>query len=463
MPDIGSQVYGSYPELAQLLESHRVKKTPTIFTFAGGSLGPSPLSSLDRGTHIIDILNTLEPDVMTLTKREFSYFEDELTLRSYEAAFPIVSSNLYDPLIKSNLDGILTSLVVEKDNVKVGFISILDEEVVEEYLLKRVNVTDPKQVIQNQIASLKQQGVDLVVLVYAKERAYYQTLISEHQIDFALQVLSSNAINQGQIAAANVFAISSKEPIKVLNLNWFANSIEKNLQIASEQLVSTPVETSSATSLLVNEYNQRLNRLLDQKIGMAGSELNTLKSLVRTQEMAFGNFVADAIRQHGKTEIGLINSGGIRGNKIYAEGNEITLRDIATEMPFRGHIAILSMTGEQLKQALENSVSEVELEEGRFLQVSGISFTYTTNRPPGERIKSLLVDGQEYDPQKTYTVATSDYIAKGGDGFDVFLNAQHVNQNTQKSPIISYVVTRVIQQQQTISPKIESRIMRVAK
>ena len=159
----------------------------------------------------------------------------------------------------------------------------------------------------------------------------------------------------------------------------------------------------------------------------------------------------------------MINSGGIRGNKRYSKGDEITLRDIATEIPFRGNIAILSVTGEQLKQALENSVSMVEFEEGRFLQVSGISFTYTTSKPKGKRIKSLLVDGNEYDPQTTYTIATSDYIANGGDGYEVFLNAKQVNQNTQEFPIISHVITRMIQQQQTISPRIESRIMRVAK
>jgi 2',3'-cyclic-nucleotide 2'-phosphodiesterase (5'-nucleotidase family) len=69
MPDIGSQTYGTFSDLAGLLEKIRAENTPTIFTFAGGSLGPSPMSSLDRGSHIIDILNTLEPDLMTLTKR----------------------------------------------------------------------------------------------------------------------------------------------------------------------------------------------------------------------------------------------------------------------------------------------------------------------------------------------------------------------------------------------------------
>ena len=87
MPEITSSNGMTYAKLASLLALARQEDEYTVFVFGGGSLGPSPLSSLDRGSHIIDILNTLEPDMMAISKREFSYYEDELTLRSYEAAF----------------------------------------------------------------------------------------------------------------------------------------------------------------------------------------------------------------------------------------------------------------------------------------------------------------------------------------------------------------------------------------
>jgi 5'-nucleotidase/UDP-sugar diphosphatase len=459
MPDIGIHTYGTYTGLAGLLEKLRAEDTPSIFTFAGGSLGPSPLSSLDKGSHIIDILNTLEPDLMTLTKREFIYLEDELTLRSNEAAFPLVSSNLYDPLINSNLEGILTSLIVEKDNVKVGFISILDEEVVEEYLLKRVSVFEPRQIIQQQITALKQKGAELVILVYAKERDYYQTLISENQIDFALRVhyvVEKNGPNK-------VFSIASKEPFMLLRISWQTNGLSKNLTIDTPKIYHSDESDKSTTGLLVEEYNQRLNRLLSQKIGLFGSELQTFKILVRTQEMPFGNFIADALKHYAKTDIGLINGGVIRGDKSYTKGSVITRRDIATELPFRNHVAVFSVTGEQLRKALENSVSQVEIVEGGFLQVSGLSFTYSIEKPANERVQTIHVNGQELDPKKKYSVATSDYLANGGDGYTVFLNARHQDQDTQKSPVLSDIVTRMIQQQKMINPKVEFRIKQVTK
>ena len=457
MPDIGIQTYGTYSDLAGLLEKMRAEQIPTIFTFVGGSLGPSPLSSLDKGSHIIDILNTLEPDLMTLNKREFSYSEDQLTLRSYEAAFPIIGSNLYDPLTNSNLEGILTSLIVEKGNVKVGFISILDEEVVEEYLLQRAQVFEPRQIIEQQIITLKEQGAELVVLVYSKQRDYYQALIADNKIDFALNVLDESV----QHVSNKVFSITGKEPFMVLHLSWQAKQPTKNLIIDSAKIDDSYSPARATTSLLVDEYNQRLNRLLNQKIGVWGSEIHTTRKLIRTMEMPIGNFIADSIKHYAKTDIALVNGGDIRGDKSYNKGAAITRRDIATELPFRKRITKLNVTGEQLREALENSVSQVEQAKGRFLQVSGLSFTYTLEKSANERIQTVHVNGQPLDLQKIYTVATSSYLANGGDGYRVFLNAQHHQQNIQKSPLMSDIVTRMIQQQATIRPEIEFRIKRV--
>jgi len=461
MPDIGVHTYGTYAGIAGLLEKVRAQDSPTVFIFAGGSLGPSPLSSLDRGSHIIDILNTLEPDLMTLTKREFSYFEDELTLRSYEAAFPIVSSNLYDPLIGGNLEGISTSLVVEKDNTKIGFISILDEEVVEEYLLKRVKVFEPRTVIQEQISSLKRQGAELVVLVYSKERDYYQTLINDNQIDFGLRVRSTGESYSKQSSATKVYSISNEEPFMLLQISWQNESEGEKLKIQTPKVYYSNQPIEKTTSLLVDEYNQRLNRLLNQEIGFFGNETHTSRNLVRTQEMPIGNFITDALKQYAQSDISLINGGIVRGDKSYTKGAIISRRDIMTELPFRTHATVVSITGSQLKQILEKSVSEVELARGRFLQVSGISFTYSIAKPAGNRVQTILVNGNTLNPKHIYTVATSDYLANGGDGYGTFLKALKLEKKTQKAPLISDIVIRVIQQQETIFPKVDSRIKRI--
>lgn len=461
MPDIGISTYGTYSNIASLLEKLRAEKDPTIFAFGGGSLGPSPLSSLDKGSHIIDILNTLEPDLMALTKRDFSYFEDELTLRSYEAAFPIVCGNIYDPLITGNLEGVLPTHIAEKGNIKVGFISILDEEVVEEYLLKRAVVFEPRKIIQQQIEQLKQQGAELIVLLFAKERDYYHTLISDNQIDFALRMAPSSLDADKLVPVNNVYPVTRKSPFIKLKISWQSNALNKNLKIETPTINLSSLSEHPTTSLLINNYNQRLNRLLSQQIGVWGTEIQTLRRLVRTQETPFGNLIADSLRHYAKTDIAVVNGGDIRGDKAYKKGSSITRRDIATELPFRSSLTIMKVTGDKVKQALEHSVSTVENIRGRFLQVSGLTFTYVLEKPAYERIKTVSINGIPLSPTKTYTVAASSYLANGGDGYDVFLNSLHQKQNTQSAPLLADIVTRMIQQQQILTPKIEFRIKRV--
>ena len=116
-------------------------------------------------------------------------------------------------------------------------------------------------------------------------------------------------------------------------------------------------------------------------------------------------------------EVALTNGGGIRGDRLYPAGTELTRKDILTELPF-GNVAVLAeVTGADLLAALENGVSQVEDKAGRFPQVSGMSFVFDATRPAGSRMVEAKVGGTPLDPAGTYRLATSDYLLGGGDGY----------------------------------------------
>jgi 5'-nucleotidase/UDP-sugar diphosphatase len=461
MPEIGPANIGSYPKLASLLEKSRREDELSLFVFGGSSLGPSPLSSLDRGSHIIDILNTLEPDLMAIGKREFSYFEDELTLRSYEAAFPFVSSNLYDPLTKGNMEGINTNIIIDKGDVRVGFITILDDDAVEEYLLQRVKVYEPQNLINQQVKQLKQQGAELIVLIYAHEIDYYQTLLDNKTIDFALKMSPyiETLEDETLVNPTKRYTLSDSKTTLMLKLTWPSNSPQElNIEEVSLDLKAYPDDT--ATVLLIDEYNKRLNRLLNHPIGVLTQAITSEKRLIRTEETVFGNFIADAMKEAANADIALINGGAIRGNKNYQANSTLTRGNIIRELPFRSHLAVVSVSGEQLWAALENSVSRVEDVHGRFLQVSGISFRYSMTPMPGKRVQSVSVNGKPLVLTQQYVLATSDYLIEGGDGFTSFANVKNLQLLTQNTPLLSDIVIRAIQKQQTITTQLEARIVR---
>jgi 2',3'-cyclic-nucleotide 2'-phosphodiesterase (5'-nucleotidase family) len=94
-------------------------------------------------------------------------------------------------------------------------------------------------------------------------------------------------------------------------------------------------------------------------------------------------------------------------------GDYVTRGDIFAELPFGNKTVKLRLTGADIRAALENGVSQVDIGAGRFPQVSGLAFTYNPGRPPGARILSVAVEGVPLDEARSYTLATNDYLAGG--------------------------------------------------
>lgn len=132
---------------------------------------------------------------------------------------------------------------------------------------------------------------------------------------------------------------------------------------------------------------------------------------VRLHETELGNFIADCVAEASGAPIAVVNGGGIRAS--FYEG-VVYGGDIAVVCPFDNQIIILEMEGETLWDMLENSVSTCteEFPGGRFLQVSGIQYTFDSGKEAGSRLESVTMpDGTDLDPNASYQVAVTDYMA----------------------------------------------------
>lgn len=89
--------------------------------------------------------------------------------------------------------------------------------------------------------------------------------------------------------------------------------------------------------------------------------------------------------------------------------------------PFEDPCVVLSVTGEKIQDALENAVSLYPALEGRFPQVSNISFDLNPSRSPNSRLTSIRIGEEALNPTAIYRLATRDYMARGKDGFTSLL------------------------------------------
>jgi 2',3'-cyclic-nucleotide 2'-phosphodiesterase (5'-nucleotidase family) len=126
------------------------------------------------------------------------------------------------------------------------------------------------------------------------------------------------------------------------------------------------------------------------------------------------------MRAATSADVALTNGGGIRGDKTYAAGQPLTRRDILTELPFGNKTVVVELTGAQIRQALENGVSAVEDAGGRFAHISGMRIEADLSNPKGSRVTRIEVAGEPLDETGTYTLATNDFLLRGGDGYGAF-------------------------------------------
>ena len=128
-----------------------------------------------------------------------------------------------------------------------------------------------------------------------------------------------------------------------------------------------------------------------------------------------------------------------------------------TELPFGNRTVKLELSGADLLAALENGVSDAENQAGRFPQVSGLTFTADITKPKGQRVSGVLIGGKPLESQATYTLATNDFMAAGGDGYSSLIHARPL-LGVRDGRLMANDVMAYIAEKKTVAPKVEGRI-----
>jgi 2',3'-cyclic-nucleotide 2'-phosphodiesterase (5'-nucleotidase family) len=159
------------------------------------------------------------------------------------------------------------------------------------------------------------------------------------------------------------------------------------------------------------------------------------------------------VRVRTGAQIGITNGGGIRRD---LPKGRITNGDVLTTLPFQNNICVIEATGQQILDALEWGVHALPDEFGGFLHVSGLTYEIDTRISSGcktdssklltgiegeRRVRNVKVGDEPLDPQKTYTVAGSEYtLLEKGDGQTAFDGCNKIQGGLLDSQVlIDYV------------------------
>ena len=139
-----------------------------------------------------------------------------------------------------------------------------------------------------------------------------------------------------------------------------------------------------------------------------------------------GRLVADAQWEatrspaNGASQFALMNPGGIRSDLSCAASGpcDITYGDIFTMQPFGNSLVVMSLSGEEVRQLLEQQ-QRGGPDAPLMSPSAGLTYTWSPRAPVGQRARDIRIQGQALDPKATYRVTVNSFMAEGGDGYTV--------------------------------------------
>ncbi len=456
--------------LARLLtlKKEALKDNPnTIFTLGGDTVSPSVETRTYKGAQMIDAWNTVGIDYAVFGNHEFDIKTADLLERMKESRFQWLGANVVDTRTGKIFADTPPFVVREIGGVKIGFIGLLLPETKQTSSMEEsLNVTDFCRTAKKLVKQIrKKEKVSAVIGLTHLSMTQDKQLAGCADFDLILGG-HEHTLLQSSSHGTPIFKMTADaRELGKFNLNF--NAATKRFESMDWEIIPVTDQIAEAPEFApVFEKYKSLLEQLAVRVGATSVELDALSLSNRTKETNIGNFVADSYRNAAQSDAALVNGGSIRADLTYNPGT-MTKRDVLSILPFNNPIVKIEISGKTLREALEHGVARSALgedgEPGRFPQISGMSFKFDTTRAAGSRTSEIMVGGKPLDENKTYTLATSDFlVSRSGDGYVMFKDAK-VLVNATDAPKDSDVFEQAIKSapNQTIAPILEGRIVKI--
>lgn len=453
---------GGMSRINGVIAAERGARKNLIVVHGGDTISPSLMSGLDKGESMIDLINTEPPDLFVPGNHEFDFGTEVFLKRMSEATFPVLAANM-SMADGSPVKGVVPNKVFEFDGVKVGVIGLTAEDnAVRSSPGPDLAFQSSLDTAVREVAAMRAKGIDLVVLLVHERREIDRQLIDASGADIILsgddhdllvayngKVAFAEAMQDGFYMTAVDVTVTVTETEKGRKVRWWPD-------FRILDTVTAPIDI--ATEAKIAGYAEVLSKELDVPIGKTETELDSRNAAVRGGEAVIGNLYADAIRAETGAEVAILNGGGLRANRLYPAGTEITRRDVLAELPFGNLTFVLAISGADLQTALEQGFAKAENLTGGFPQVSGMTVKADLTRPVGERVVSVEIAGSPLDPAREYLLATNDFLARGGDGYTALKKAT-IKIGAVNAKLIANHVMSYIRGKGTVAPTLEGRVV----
>ena len=450
--DVHGAIAG-YAKVAALKDAYEAKGAYVLLMDAGDFIQGDPTVSVSEGATAVELMNMAGYDVVSMGNHEFDYGYENMKTLAAAAEFPIVDANvLYNGKVAFEDNVVFTA----PDGTKIGVFGLdTPETATKAHPAKIQGVTFLAEdklfdCAKKQVAALEAEGCDYIVCLghlgiddestgnrsidLLKNVSGIDVFIDGHSHSTLGEVTA--AAEAAGITGTAVTSTGTKlENVGVVTIN--GESISATVTALAD-LTAEDADIAARAAAIQKEIDDDYGTVFAKTEVALNGEKDPGN---RTEETNLGDLICDALvwgaKKNGETvDAAVTNGGGIRAS--IAAGN-ITKKDINTVLPFGNTLGIVKVTGAELLEALEASTYCTPAAIGGFPQVSGIEFTVDTTVAydqgdlyPGstyygpksiQRVTIETVGGKAFDPKATYSIATNDFMAAGGDTYYAFAAA----------------------------------------
>lgn len=416
-----------FAKIATIIKETKAKNPNTLVLDAGDTLHGLPIVNISEGSNAVKILNATGYDFMTLGNHDFNYGQERLLELKDMAEFSMLSANILDS--KGNYV-FKPYEIKDIDGVKVAIFGLTTPETA--YKTSPTNVkglvfADVIETSKKMVEELKDKADVIIALAHVgldESSVVTSKKIAEsvEGIDVIIDGHSHTILESGMLVNNTLIAQTGDYD---KNLGFVEIEVTKGEVTKKEaKLMSvkdnTEVVADETILNLITAIEEENKPLLSKVVAKTDIYLDGIRENVRTKETNLGNLSADAVRSASGADIGFVNGGNIR---IDLQPGDITFGDVAKLFPFGNRVVVIELTGEEVIKALETSVSGYPAAQGGFLHASGLTFKFSKDREVGSRVYEVKIGGEIIDTAqelaKKYTVAVNDFLAVGGDGYEV--------------------------------------------
>ncbi|PRX35228.1 2',3'-cyclic-nucleotide 2'-phosphodiesterase/5'-or 3'-nucleotidase, 5'-nucleotidase family [Meinhardsimonia xiamenensis] len=454
---------GGVARLNAVARAERAANPNTLYVFDGDMLSPSLLSGFDKGQNMIDLTNIVPFDIAVPGNHEFDFGMDNFVEKMKASKYPWAAINI-TKADGSPLEGLGGVMWKEMAGLRIALIPVAQDTSPEVSDTGDLVFLPTVETAIEAAKAARGEGADLVIGVVQTPMPNDRALIASHAFDVIMSGDDHSYATAYDGVTAYVETGMDGRFIAPLDLYVTIGERRGERHVSWKPnfrfIDSANVEPDPETQALVDAFKAKLDESLNVEIGVTEVTLDSRRNVVRAEEAAIGNLIADAMRAATGADVAITNGGGIRGDRTYEPGTVLTRRDILTELPFGNVTVMTEITGAQILDALENGFSRVEEGAGRFPQVSGLTVVWDPSAEPGSRVVEVKVNGAPLDLNKVYRVATNDYMLAGGDGYAALGGGRVVidkgNGNLMANDVIDYIA-----KMGKVTQTVEGRIRRV--